>query len=205
MCKCSPSVKTPWCGKPGCEMPEQWEIREQQGLEALAGMDDQSLVDAWRRAFEICARMLKHPEKDADIERERRRLNLAEESLRLRQRVWELEEENGRLRAAAPPAITPKDGPPMEDLELVRESYRSAPCLCDHPRGSHMRVIPFMCLEDGCSCPDFFFRQSGESLHPQAKVWLEKEAEARDDIYRQQNEHYARVRTARQAMEGQNP
>lgn len=23
MCKCTPSIKTPWCGKPGCEMPEQ--------------------------------------------------------------------------------------------------------------------------------------------------------------------------------------
>lgn len=23
MCVCNPNVKTPWCGKPGCEMPEQ--------------------------------------------------------------------------------------------------------------------------------------------------------------------------------------
>lgn len=23
MCKCDPNCRTPWCGKPGCEMPEQ--------------------------------------------------------------------------------------------------------------------------------------------------------------------------------------
>ncbi len=23
MCKCTPEIKTPWCGKPGCETPEQ--------------------------------------------------------------------------------------------------------------------------------------------------------------------------------------
>ncbi len=23
MCNCTPEIKTPWCGKPGCEMPEQ--------------------------------------------------------------------------------------------------------------------------------------------------------------------------------------
>jgi hypothetical protein len=23
MCKCTPGIKTPWCGKPGCEMPPQ--------------------------------------------------------------------------------------------------------------------------------------------------------------------------------------
>lgn len=23
MCLCNPNVKTPWCGKPGCVMPEQ--------------------------------------------------------------------------------------------------------------------------------------------------------------------------------------
>lgn len=23
MCKCNPMIRTPWCGKPGCEMPEQ--------------------------------------------------------------------------------------------------------------------------------------------------------------------------------------
>jgi hypothetical protein len=23
MCKCTPNIRTPWCGKPGCEMPGQ--------------------------------------------------------------------------------------------------------------------------------------------------------------------------------------
>lgn len=23
MCKCTPEIRTPWCGKPGCEMPPQ--------------------------------------------------------------------------------------------------------------------------------------------------------------------------------------
>ncbi len=23
MCVCTPEVRTPWCGKPGCEMPKQ--------------------------------------------------------------------------------------------------------------------------------------------------------------------------------------
>jgi hypothetical protein len=23
MCKCTPEIRTPWCGNPGCEMPEQ--------------------------------------------------------------------------------------------------------------------------------------------------------------------------------------
>ncbi len=23
MCQCTPEIRTPWCGKPGCEMPKQ--------------------------------------------------------------------------------------------------------------------------------------------------------------------------------------
>lgn len=23
MCKCTPNIRTPWCGKPGCETPKQ--------------------------------------------------------------------------------------------------------------------------------------------------------------------------------------
>ncbi len=29
MCKCNPNVRTPFCGKPGCEMPKQMTKKEQ--------------------------------------------------------------------------------------------------------------------------------------------------------------------------------
>jgi hypothetical protein len=31
MCVCTPNVRTPWCGKPGCEEPAQWSPRPQPG------------------------------------------------------------------------------------------------------------------------------------------------------------------------------
>lgn len=30
MCKCTPEIRTPFCGKPGCEWPEKWEQAETQ-------------------------------------------------------------------------------------------------------------------------------------------------------------------------------
>ena len=30
MCKCTPEIRTPWCGKPGCEMPKQPTVTEKK-------------------------------------------------------------------------------------------------------------------------------------------------------------------------------
>ena len=31
MCRCNPSVRTPFCGKPGCEVPPQWKAKPPRG------------------------------------------------------------------------------------------------------------------------------------------------------------------------------
>lgn len=37
MCLCNPSIRTPWCGGPGCERPGQYRIKEKTTMEWKTG------------------------------------------------------------------------------------------------------------------------------------------------------------------------
>jgi len=54
MCKCDPTLRTPWCGKPGCEMPEQ--IKE----EDIASIDVKNQRAAITWAIIIAEHLLKN-------------------------------------------------------------------------------------------------------------------------------------------------
>ena len=41
MCKCDPRIRTPWCGKPGCEMPKQKPLKREKFI-----------VEAWFKTTE---------------------------------------------------------------------------------------------------------------------------------------------------------
>lgn len=39
MCVCTPEIRTPWCGKPGCEMPKQKELEDKVPVSAVSWTD----------------------------------------------------------------------------------------------------------------------------------------------------------------------
>lgn len=39
MCKCTPGIRTPFCGKPGCELPEAWTKKKRKPVVVEFGFD----------------------------------------------------------------------------------------------------------------------------------------------------------------------
>lgn len=49
MCRCTPEIRTPWCGKPGCEAPEQ--TASMQSFEDFERKNGERILDARVRHF----------------------------------------------------------------------------------------------------------------------------------------------------------
>lgn len=54
MCKCTPTIRTPWCGKPGCEAPARVLQAPSNGLSAL---DDDEIDDITIDISRLAARI----------------------------------------------------------------------------------------------------------------------------------------------------
>jgi len=54
MCRCNPSIKTPYCGKENCKWPNNWSLQQKYiKLLELSGISEQTVEEEIRKDTEL--------------------------------------------------------------------------------------------------------------------------------------------------------